>query len=70
MRSISDVDWAGKSVFEGSGDSGIKSEQDVGRFIFDGNFSFLFLFCFRLVLPHVRPFQKKKNRMTFGLTIT
>ena len=34
---ISDVDWAGKYISEGSAGSGVETEQDIGRFIFRGN---------------------------------
>ena len=44
VRSISDVDWAGKLISEGSGGSGIKTEQDIDRFIFHGELFFLFYF--------------------------
>ena len=49
MRSILDVDWAGKSISEGSGAVGRKLSKILADLYFVG--TFLFLFCFRLIGP-------------------
>ena len=41
MGSISDVDWAGKSISEGSGGSRIKIERDVQGFMFQARVTIL-----------------------------
>ena len=49
MRSILDVDWAGKLISEGSGAVGRKLSKILADLYFVG--TFFFLFCFRLIGP-------------------